>query len=182
MRYSRNHCKNNLSWRDITGINKILRKSPLVPHIVCQQQCPNDRQFVNAELRRYWPLSAVLVRRTKASSKICLLKTYNVLFHTSRFNHGQMDVLWLLSLSMESISTVKPEGSLWGIDLDLIGLPVYGSHRGTNLWSLHKTPDKTNIWCVKAVYRWHLPELSLTVQKRSKILLHVPLWKVFIPV
>ena len=151
MRYSRNHCKNNLSWRDITGINKILRKSPLVPHVVCQQQCLNDRQLVNAELRTYWPLPASLVPRTRASSKICLLKTYYVRFILAVLTMDkQMYFEYFLfqwKVSVQPNRRARYGESTWA----QLCLPVYGSHRGTNLWSVHKT----NIRCVKAVYRWY---------------------------
>ena len=59
---------------------KIVRKPPLILHVVCQQQCPNNLQLVNGELSSYWTLSTVLVPRTKSPSKICLLKTYYVHF------------------------------------------------------------------------------------------------------
>ena len=72
---------------DITGINKILRKSPLILH-------------VNGELSSYWPLSTALVPRTKSPYYVHI--TYIIThiiailraFYTSRLNHGQMNVAY----------------------------------------------------------------------------------------
>ena len=122
----------------------------------------------SGELSSYWPLSTVLVPRTKSRSKICLLKTYYVHFilavlsmdkwmsptgwytllfaSQSKFSH------WLLS--MESISTAKPEGLLWGVDLGPT-VPACSWVTSRNK-SLIATQDEHPICkAVYNVYRWH---------------------------
>ena len=122
----------------------------------------------NGELSSYWPLSTVLMPRTKSPSKICLLKTYYVHFilavvtmdkwmsptgrytllfaSQSKFSH------WLLS--MESISTAKPKGLLWGVDLGPT-VPACSWVTSSNK-SLITTQDEHPICkAVYNVYRWH---------------------------